>query len=392
MSTLKATNLQNASSATTNAVLNTDGTITTGTNMTVTGTAVMSSPYTMRNKIINGAMVIDQRNAGASVTPTANAYTLDRWYYYCGGVASKASVQRNAGSVTPPAGFSNYAGLTSTSAYTVSATDRFGFQQGIEGFNTADLAWGTSSAKTVTLSFWVYSSLTGTFGGILQNDAGTQFYVFSYTITAANTWQQKTITIPGSTTGVWRTDNGGGVFVSFSIGAGSTYLGTAGSWGSTLYFGPTGQTSIVGTNGAVWYVTGVQLEQGTIATPFEYRNYQQELAMCQRYFYSENSALQLSSSSTGSSITGTFQFPVTMRTNPTVTNNFTNANYNTAAPAGTFKFNHPYVGDATKTGTLSVAQNSLPYKCVVYWYGATFSLQPTNMDVNSLPILFSAEL
>jgi hypothetical protein len=237
-----------------------------------------------RNRIINGAMVIDQRNVGASVTPTANAYTLDRWYYYCGGVASKASVQRNAGSVTPPSGYSNYIGLTSASAYAVAATDRFGIQQAIEGFNTADLAWGTGNAKTVTLSFWVYSSLTGTFGGAITNDAGTQYYVYSYTITAANTWQQKSVTIPGSTSGVWRTDNGGGVYVQFSIGAGSTYLGTTGSWGSTLFFGPVGQTSIVGTNGATWYATGVQFEIGGVATPFEYRQFGTELALCQRYY------------------------------------------------------------------------------------------------------------
>jgi len=342
----------------------------------------------MRNKIINGAMVIDQRNAGASVTPTANAYTVDRWV--CGlAQASKLSFQQ---STTAPTGYSNSLLCTSTSAYTVGAAEAFLIRQYIEGLNIADLAWGTASAVTVTLSFWVRSSLTGTFGGSIKNSAADRSYPFSYTISSANTWEQKSVTITGDTTGTWLTTNGVGMGVGFSLGAGASASNTAGSWVAGNYSSATGATSVVGTNGATFYITGVQLERGTVATPFEYRNYQQELAMCQRYFYSENSALQLSSSSNGSSITGTYHFPVTMRTNPNVTNNYTNANYNTSTPTGTFKFNHPYVGDATKTGTLSVAQNSLPYKCVVYWSGATFSLQPTNMDVNTLPILFSAEL
>jgi hypothetical protein len=294
-----------------------------------------------RNRIINGAMVIDQRNSGSSVTPTANAYTLDRWYYYCGGVASKASVQRNAGSVTPPSGYSNYIGLTSASAYAVSVTDRFGIQQGIEGFNTADLAWGTGNAKTVTLSFWVYSSLTGTFGGIITNDAGTQYYVYSYTINAANTWQQQTITIPGSTSGVWRTDNGGGVYVQFSIGAGSTYLGTPGSWGSTLFFGPVGQTSVVGTNGATWYATGVQFEVGGVATQFERRIYPIEYAMCQRYLYklfcdsaSGNTFfMQGSFTATTSGLAGA-SFPQRMRAVPTIYQEGAVANFALYAPNG----------------------------------------------------------
>jgi hypothetical protein len=203
-----------------------------------------------KNRIINGAMVIDQRNAGASVTPNSS-YTLDRWAFY-NSQTSKVTVQQNAGSVTPPVGFSNYLGVTSSSAYSVGATDYFFLQQGIEGYNIADLNWGTANAKTVTLSFWVYSSLTGLFGGGLENHDANRCYVFSYTINAANTWEYKTVTIAGDTTGTWNTTNLNGIKPRFSVGTGSTYSGTAGTWSSTRYFSVTGATSVVGTSGATF--------------------------------------------------------------------------------------------------------------------------------------------
>jgi hypothetical protein len=239
----------------------------------------------MRNRIINGAMVIDQRNNGASVTPANSAvtYTLDRWGFFVN-QASKLTVQQNSGAVTPPVGFTNYLGVVSSSAYSVGSTDRFLMYQGLEGFNTADLGWGTANAKTVTLSFWVRSSLTGTFGGSLQNSGSSRCYVFSYSIPVANTWTQISITILGDTTGTWLTTNGAGIQLVFSYGTGSTYLNTAGSWYGSLFDGATGQTNLVGTNGATFYITGVQLEVGTQATSFEYRQYGTELALCQRYY------------------------------------------------------------------------------------------------------------
>ena len=237
-----------------------------------------------RNRIINGAMVIDQRNAGASVTPTTSGtYTLDRFYLF-NTQASKFSIQQNAGSVTPPVGFVNYAGITSLSAFTLAAGDFFGYAQYIEGDNIADLGWGTANAKTVTFSFWVRSSLTGTFGGFLRNNAGDRWYVYSYTISSANTWEQKTITIAGDTSGTWATTNSIGIGISWGLGAGTTYTGGSASWGSTFYNQPSGSVNLVSTNGATFYITGVQLEVGTNATSFDYRQYGTELALCQRYY------------------------------------------------------------------------------------------------------------
>jgi hypothetical protein len=237
-----------------------------------------------RNRIINGDMRIDQRSAGASVTPTTSGtYVLDRWHVGLS-QASKFSLQQNAGSVTPPTGFTNYLGITSTSAYSVTAGDAFWSDQRIEGLNMSDLSWGTVNAKTVTLSFWVRSSLTGTFGGSIQNASSTRSYPYSYTISAANTWEQKTIQIPGDTTGTWATGTTAGMLVMFGLGVGATASGTAGSWAGTNYISATGATSVVGTSGATFYITGVQLEPGTVATPFERRSYGQELALCQRYF------------------------------------------------------------------------------------------------------------
>jgi hypothetical protein len=272
-----------------------------------------------KNRIINGAMVIDQRNAGASVTVSSDgAYTLDRWK--CPSFpASKFSVQRNASSLTPPVGFTNYLGITSLSAYTVLTGDYEAVQQRIEGFNCADLNWGTASAKTVTLSFWVRSSLTGTFGGAIYNNAANRSYPFTYTISSANTWEQKTVTIAGDTTGTWTTDNSAGLTLTFGLGVGATYSGTAGSWAGSLYFSATGATSVVGTNGATFYITGVQLEKGSTATSFDYRPYSAELQLCQRYYRKQDELAGCGRANSGSGSPITWQFGSEMRASPTVT-------------------------------------------------------------------------
>ena len=301
------------SSLATNAITDASG----GNTATINSYTPTVSNMAGRNRIINGDMRIDQRNAGTSITPTTGQYAVDRFFCYLS-QASKYTVQQNAGSVTPPAGFKNYLGVTSSSAYSVTSTDYFAIAQGIEGYNIADFAWGTASAVPITISFWVRSSLTGTFGGYLT---GGQLYPFSYTINAANTWEQKSVTIAGSTSGTWVTNNAAGVYVGFCLGAGSTYLGTAGSWGSTNYFGPTGQTSVVGTSGATFYITGVQLEAGSVATPFEHRMYGQELALCQRYYWKMAIAAVYQSVVLRPDWSRTFYIPFkqTMRAAPTAT-------------------------------------------------------------------------
>jgi hypothetical protein len=281
-----------------------------------------------RSRIINGGMVIDQRNAGASFTVTdvfPPRYSVDRFYVYSA-VTSKFSVQQNAGSVTPPAGFTNYLGCTSLSAYSVGASENFLFGQYIEGFNVADLDFGKATAKTITLSFWVRSSLTGTFGGSFINSASNRSYVFSYTISAANTWEQKSITVAGDTSGTWLTNNGVGLAVNFSIGSGSTFSTTAGSWVTGNFLNATGATSVVGTSGATFYITGVQLEVGTQATSFEYRQYGTELALCQRYYWKNIPATLFSWIATGRQestfVSFLITYPTIMRGSPTF--NFSN--------------------------------------------------------------------
>jgi len=276
-----------------------------------------------RNRIINGGMTIDQRNAGASVTPsTGFIYNLDRWTSY-GSQTSKFTVQQDAGAVTPPTGFSDYLGVTSLSAYSVIGSDLFMISQAIEGFNTADLAWGTANAKTVTLSFWVRSSLTGTFGGALLNSANNRSYPYSYTISSANTWEQKSITIAGDTTGTWvGATNGIGMYVSFSFGMGSAYSGTAGAWSGSQLWSATGAVSVVGTNGATFYITGVQLEVGSTATSFDYRPYGTELVLCQRYYWAYIADVAYARFVSGWCAVTTaarfvYSFPVKMRASPT---------------------------------------------------------------------------
>jgi len=303
--------------------LNGDTGITTPMyNGSITANAVTPS-VNMKNRIINGAMVIDQRNAGASMTSATNgSYSLDRWGVQNNSGASRFTLQQNAGSVTPPVGFSNYLGITSTSAYSIASGDVCGFYQNIEGFNTADLNWGTANAKTVTLSFWVRSSLTGTFGGAVKNSADNYSYPFTYTISATNTWEQKSITVAGPTAGTWvGATNGIGIKINFSLGTGADYSGTAGSWSGNAYYSATGATSVVGTNGATFYITGVQLEVGSTATSFDYRPYTTELQLCQRYFVAIISGtakyFAMGSQYNSTTVNGVIPFPVTMRANPT---------------------------------------------------------------------------
>ena len=306
------------------------GVTTVSGNFNVTGASTISGltyptagALSNRNKIINGDMRIDQRNAGASVTinTSAKTYTVDRWH--ANGQTSDGvfTVQQ---STTAPTGFTNSLLATVTTADASIGVDQYYLLcQRIEGYNVADLGFGSAAAKTVTLSFWVRSSLTGTFSGALENSAENRSYPFTYSISSADTWEQKTITIAGDTSGTWLTDNGIGLFVWFDLGCGSNKRGTAGAWTGSNLYGATGAVQLIATNGATFYITGVQLEAGSVATPFERRSYGQELALCQRYYYratSNGAASDLSG--IGSAATTTVariqtMFPVEMRVPPT---------------------------------------------------------------------------
>jgi hypothetical protein len=264
-------------------------------------------------------MRIDQRNAGASVAiTTSDNYITDRFF---SGVAanSKLTGQQNAGSVTPPAGFVNYLGMTvaASANVTVGASETYFIAQHLEGLNTADLAWGTASASAVTLSFWVRSSVTGTFGGSLRNSAANRSYPFTYAVSVANTWEQKSVTITGDTSGTWLSTNGIGIRLIFGLGVGSSLSGTAGAWAAANYVSATGAVKLIETNSATFYITGVQLEIGSTATPFERRLYGNELINCQRYY--QAGGIYGGPRPTDNVTIASAYLPVTMRAVPTYT-------------------------------------------------------------------------
>jgi len=289
------------------------------------GNESSGSPFGFKNRIINGAMVIDQRNGGASATSiTGYKFFTDRWQSY-GSAGGTFTGQQLTTSSAP--GFSHYLRLTVTSADASLASDDFySLQQRIEGYNVSDFGWGTSNAKPITLSFWVRSSLTGQFGGSLMSGYGLPF---TYTINQANTWEYKTLTFSPLTSSNWissRFTNDEGAILWFDLGFGSGYRGTSGVLGAGAY-GATGDTNWISTNGATFDITGVQLEKNIQATNFDWRPYGTELSLCQRYYFQNEYTVTydvvLTSCFIGGTaeMRGTFQFPTTMRVNPTMSNN-----------------------------------------------------------------------
>ena len=283
------------------------------------------SPFGFKNRIINGNMAITQGAAAATITPAvtsayATNYPVDRFEVIVGAASKLTTAQ----SSTAATGFNFSTLITSSSSYTVGAAEVFVIRHKIEGFNTSDLAFGTVNAQKITLSFWVRSSVTGTFGGSIQNSAANRSYPFTYTIDVIDTFEYKTITIPGDTSGTWiGATNGIGLTINFGLGVGATYSGTANAWAGADYRSATSATSVVAANLRTFYITGVQVEKGSTATSFDYRDYGRELALCQRYF-------QIGASGAVGKFTSTTNlgygivFPVPMRATPTVSHT---ANY-----------------------------------------------------------------
>jgi len=331
MSTLKITNLQGPAASSPAIVLASDGTATAQLS-SLNGGALSGA----RNRIINGDMRIDQRNAGAAVTFSGAQYTVDRWSCDKNNLSTLvATCQRVADA---PAGFNYSLKTTITTAQASSANSSLvSADQRIEGFNAASLAFGTASASSFTISFWVKASVTGTYPVSFFNWTGSvvnRAYLATYSISASNTWEYKQITVPGDTSGTWLTDNQIGLGVQFCTGGGTDANGTAGSWGSTYKPRTSACVDLNATLNATWQITGVQLEAGSVATPFERRSYGQELALCQRYYaksyqidtvpgtVTRTGGIQLGSySNTATSMNNGvgFRFPVVMRISPTTT-------------------------------------------------------------------------
>ena len=306
---------------------------------TLSATTLNPNNTGFRNRIINGDMRIDQRNAGAAVT-ISGQFPVDR-FIAVNATSGNVSAQQDS---SAPTGFvSSLKYTTTTQASSLTTGEQAAIVHIIEGTNISDLGWGTASAKTVTLSFWVRSSLTGTFGGSFRNKDNNRAYPFTYTISAADTWEQKSVTIAGDTSGTWLTNTGRGIVLAFSMGVASDRSGTAGAWAGSFLVSATGAVSVIGTLNATWYITGVQLEAGSTATDFERRPYGTELALCQRYTYviSENNFFgTITLRTTGSNMYGVVPVTTSMRASPTSTGTITG-----------------YVGDTNATMTVTFTDN-----------------------------------
>ena len=338
--------------------------------------------FGFKNRILNPAMMIDQRNAGASVTvgPSTGSlvYTVDRW----AGFATSTRTFTAQQSASAPAGFINSVKLTVGVSGAPSATEQIFYTQNIEGFNVADFGWGTSSAQPITVSFWVNSSVTGIYGVGITNSNGSRTYPTTYTINSPNTWEQKTITISGDQSGTWLTTNGIGLVLRFDLGSGSNFNGTANTWSGGYYWRTSSCVNWIANAGATFYITGVQLEKGSTATSFDYRPYGTELALCQRYY---QSGLQGSGYATGTTSAAlSLAFMQTMRTTPTIA--FTNVLTVTDGAAN-------YTQSSASTGTYLGSANGGLLSGMLNFSGMTI-YRPIVINVSGFanPIMASAEL
>ncbi len=361
--------------------------IINGTNgVTFNDGTVQPSAAVGKNLIINGDMRINQRgNYSTTVNSTSVTPAIDRWL---GRGKGSAGVFNILATDEVSNGFTNHVVLDVTTASTPSGTDSYRFQQMIEGYNIARLNWGTANAKSITLSFWAKSTLTGTFGGSVANGDYNRFNPFSYTISAANTWEYKTVTIAGDTSGTWRTDNNLGLRLNFSLGAGSSRLGTAGTWTSSVLEGVTGQTNHIATNGSNLRITGVQVEEGTSATDFEHLQYGQQMQLCQRYFYSLGGAAFYEFFAHGMYVNTAVvllrvELPVKMRSAPTLatTGTFLAKEGNNNQPFSNFNVDQAATQTFSFSGNITAGSSTVGYASLMF----------ANNDINAR-LTFSAEL
>jgi hypothetical protein len=278
----------------------------------------LRAPTVFRNLLINGDFQIDQRNAGAakSIASTGNTYCMDRWFGFGQNTEGVFSVQQVTTSV-PVSGAKYACKITTTTAdASIGSAQIYGIAQSVEGNNISNLMFGTAGAKTITLSFWVRSSLTGLFTGSLYNGSNNRSCPFTFTIFAADTWQKIIVVVPGDVTGTWASDNSKGITLLISAGLGSSYKGTPGAWAAGAYYGSTGAVDLISTLNATLYLADVQLEAGSGASDFERLPVDAVLRRCQRYFTILTTSIQGYLQAGTFSMSNSVILPVLMRADP----------------------------------------------------------------------------
>ncbi len=306
MSTLKVGAIRGVSASSDAITVANDGTCT----------ANITNNLSNKNIIINGSMIVDQRSNGSSADTTGASYISCDRFGSAYAAASKFTMQQVASTL---AGFEKALKITS-SGTTSSSSQHYLMRYSIEGHDSARLALGTSSAKTFTLSFYVKGSITGNYSVAFANGSDNRVYATTYNIASADTWERKTITLTGDTSGTWATNNTEGMEIKWDLGSGSNFdVSAANQWVGEDKLKVSGTVNLVATNAATLEFTGVQLEIGSNATDFEHRSLAQELFLCARYYYQPTTRYYFGDDSTGGVSRAGIDFRTTMRAAPTAT-------------------------------------------------------------------------
>ena len=277
----------------------------------------------LRNRLVNGSMLINQRgNSSFSIPSATGTYICDNWI--AGAVLGGGAITiSNDSSVPTGTGFTNSINCSTTSTRTLGTSEYAVIQTGIEGYRMNDFNFGSASAKTIAISFWVYGSTAATYGGSIMNSGTSRSYPFSYTLNSTFAWEQKTIVIPGDITGTWNNAANLGMRINFLLAGGSNMLGTANTWATNNFYGATGNAGIMGAISRQLAFAGVQVEIGPSASSFDFKGYAQDLADCQRYYYRQKATtisqpFYVPVNAIGAaSANAPIRFPVPMRVAPT---------------------------------------------------------------------------